>query len=40
VSGRMKKEACMVYFKFRIPGETFIVSQISRRVSPEACVIS
>jgi len=40
VNDRLKKEACMVYFKFYIPGETFIVSQISRRVSPEACVIS
>jgi len=40
VSDRMKKEACMVYFKFHVPEETFTVSQISRRVSPEACMIS
>jgi hypothetical protein len=23
VSDRMKKEACIVYFKFHVPGETF-----------------
>ena len=40
MSDRMKKEACMVYLKFHVPGETFTMSQISRRVSSEACMIS
>ena len=40
MSDRMKKEACVVYFKFHVTGETFILSRISRRVSPEACMTS
>lgn len=34
-SGRMKKEAAMVYFKLHMPGKTFTVSQISRRMPRE-----